>query len=129
MCRFIDTDYVPVAIVSTEVQPTGGYSIGAENSSVINDYGMKVAETARICNESKHIQTCRAVYTDTFEKFGIRYELFYYWFVTSACGGHPLSPPINSPDNIAHIKGITYLSDYGVIMVCLGGAKKRAIRY
>ena len=50
-------------------------------------------------------------------------------FCLLACGGHPLSPPINSPDNIAHIKGITYLSDYGVIMVCLGGAKKRAIRY
>ena len=50
-------------------------------------------------------------------------------FCLLACGGHPLSPPINSPDNIAHIKGITYLSDYGVIMVCLGGVKKRAIRY
>ena len=50
-------------------------------------------------------------------------------FCLLACGGHPLSPPIDSPDNIAHIKGITYLSDYGVIMVCLGGAKKRAIRY
>ena len=45
-------------------------------------------------------------------------------FCLLACGGHPLSPPINSPDNTAHIKGITYLSDYGVIMVCLGGAKK-----
>ena len=50
-------------------------------------------------------------------------------FCLLACGGHPLSPPIDSPDNIAHIKGITYLSDYGVIMVCLGGAKKRAIIY
>ena len=50
-------------------------------------------------------------------------------FCLLACGGHPLSPPINSPDNTAHIKGITYLSDYVVIMVCLGGAKKRAIRY
>ena len=50
-------------------------------------------------------------------------------FCLLACGGHPLSPPINSPDNIAHIKGITYLSDYGAIMVCLGGAKKRAINY
>ena len=82
LCRFIDTEYVPVTIVSTEVQPTRGYSVGAEKSSVINDYGMTVAETARICNESsKHIETCRAVYTDTFEKFGIWYEFFYYWFV------------------------------------------------
>ena len=50
-------------------------------------------------------------------------------FCLLACGGHPLSTPINSPDNTAHIKGITYLSDYGVIIICLGGAKKRAIRY
>ena len=35
---------------------------------------------------------------------------------------HPLSPLINSPDSIAHIKGLTYLSDYGVIRTCLGGA-------
>ena len=35
---------------------------------------------------------------------------------------HPLSPLINSPDSIAHIKDLTYLSDYGVIRTCLGGA-------
>ena len=78
---FIDTDYVPVTIISTKVQPTRGYSVGAENSSVVNGYVMPVAETAMICNESKHIETCRAVYTDTFEQFGIWYEFCYYWFV------------------------------------------------
>ena len=35
---------------------------------------------------------------------------------------HPLSPLINSPDSIAHIKDLAYLSDYGVIRTCLGGA-------
>ena len=46
-----------------------------------------------------------------------------------ALGGLPLSPPINSPDSIANIKGISTLSDYEVNRICLGGAKKRAIGY
>ena len=33
----------------------------------------------------------------------------------------PLSPQINSPDSTVLIKGLSYLSDYGVIRVCLGG--------
>ena len=81
LCRFIDTNYVPVTIVSTEVQPTRGYDLDTENSSGINDYGMTSTDAAKICNESKHIETCRAVYTDTFEQFGIWYEFVYYWFV------------------------------------------------
>ena len=35
---------------------------------------------------------------------------------------HPSSPLINSPDSIAHIKDLTYLSDNGIIRICLGGA-------
>ena len=39
-------------------------------------------------------------------------------------GGLP-SSSINSPDSIANIKGLSYLSDYEVIRVCLGGAMQR----
>ena len=35
---------------------------------------------------------------------------------------HLLSPLINSPDSKGNIKGLTYLNDYGVIRICLGGA-------
>ena len=34
----------------------------------------------------------------------------------------PLSPQINSPGCTAHMKGLTYLNDYGFIRTCLGGA-------
>ena len=37
-------------------------------------------------------------------------------------GGLPSLLPINSPDIIAHIKGLSYLSDYMVIRATLGGA-------
>ena len=36
-------------------------------------------------------------------------------------GGLPSLLPINSPDIIAHIKGLFYLSDYMVIRATLGG--------
>ena len=39
-----------------------------------------------------------------------------------ACGGLPSLLPINSADIIAHIKGLSYLSDYRVIRASLGGA-------
>ena len=39
-----------------------------------------------------------------------------------ACGGLPSLLPINSPDIIEHIKGLSYLSDYRVIRASLGGA-------
>ena len=37
-------------------------------------------------------------------------------------GGLPSLLPINSPDIIAHIKGLSYRSDYMVIRATLGGA-------
>ena len=37
-------------------------------------------------------------------------------------GGPPSLLSINSPDIIAHIKGLSYLSDYMVIRATLGGA-------
>ena len=37
-------------------------------------------------------------------------------------GGLPSLLPINSPDIIAHIKGLSHLSDYMVIRATLGGA-------
>ena len=37
-------------------------------------------------------------------------------------GGLPSLLPINSPDIITHIKGLSYLSDYRVIRASLGGA-------
>ena len=37
-------------------------------------------------------------------------------------GGLLSLPPINSPDIITHIKGLSYLSDYWVIRVSLGEA-------
>ena len=43
-------------------------------------------------------------------------------FALYACGGLPSLLPINSPDIIAHIKGLSYLSDYRVIRASLGGA-------
>ena len=43
-------------------------------------------------------------------------------FSLYACGGLPSLLPINSPDIIAHIKGLSYLGDYGVIRASLGGA-------
>ena len=43
-------------------------------------------------------------------------------FSLNACGGLPSLLPINSPDIIAHIKGLSYLSDYMVIRASLGGA-------
>ena len=36
-------------------------------------------------------------------------------FSLYACGGLPSLLPINSPDILAHIKGLSYLSDYRVI--------------
>ena len=39
-------------------------------------------------------------------------------------GGLPSLLPINSPDIIAHIKGLSYLSDYMVIRATLGGPFK-----
>ena len=81
LCRFIDTVYVPVTIVSAKIQQKSEYTVDAGNSSASSEYGMAVVETARLCNESKLIETCRAVYTETFEKFGIWYEFVYYWFV------------------------------------------------
>ena len=39
-----------------------------------------------------------------------------------ACGGLPSLLPINSPDIIEHIKGLSYLSDYRVIRASLGEA-------
>ena len=52
------------------------------------------------------------------ENYGIKDTLI----VLLAKTTHPLSPLINSPDSIGNIKGLTYLSDYGVIRICLGGA-------
>ena len=43
-------------------------------------------------------------------------------FSLYACGGLPSLLPINSPDIIEHIKGLSYLSDYRVIRAYLGGA-------
>ena len=43
-------------------------------------------------------------------------------FSLYACGGLPSLFPINSPDIIEHIKGLSYLSDYRVIRAALGGA-------
>ena len=43
-------------------------------------------------------------------------------FSLYACGGLPSLFPINSPDIIEHIKGLSYLSDYRVIRASLGGA-------
>ena len=40
-------------------------------------------------------------------------------FSLYACGGLPSLLPINSPDIIAHIKGLSYLSDYRVIRASL----------
>ena len=50
-------------------------------------------------------------------------------FSLYACGGLPSLLPINSPDIIAHIKGLSYLSDYRVIRASLGGAFQRVTRY
>ena len=50
-------------------------------------------------------------------------------FSLYACGGLPSMLPINSPDIIAHIKGLSYLSVYRVIIAFLGGAFERVTRY
>ena len=41
-------------------------------------------------------------------------------FSLYACGGLPSLLPINSPDIIAHIKGISYISDYRAIRAIPG---------
>ena len=43
-------------------------------------------------------------------------------FSLYASGGLPSLLPINSPDIVAHIKGLSYLSDYRVIRASLGEA-------
>ena len=43
-------------------------------------------------------------------------------FSLYACGGLPSLLPINRPDIIEHLKGLSYLSDYRVIKETLGGA-------
>ena len=56
---------------------------------------------------------CRINTVDSFKE--TRFSLY-------ACGGLPSLLPINSPDIIAYIKGLSYLSDYRVIRASLGGA-------
>ena len=53
---------------------------------------------------------------------GTRFSLY-------GLGGLPSLLPINSPDIIAHIIGLSYLSDYMVIRAPLGGAFYRETIY
>ncbi|XP_045163792.2 sex peptide receptor-like [Mercenaria mercenaria] len=84
ICRFIDTKYVPVKIVSasyldniTALQ----YNISDRSATVTditNSTGLYEMES--LCNNADGIETCRAVYTPIFENFKY-YEFCYYWFV------------------------------------------------
>ena len=64
-----------------------------------------------------------------------KYSMIIYFFLNDECaivketrfslyglGGLPSLLPINSPDIIAHVKGLSYLSDYMVIRATIGGA-------
>lgn len=85
-CRFIDTKYLPVKLVSIKswneamtseykhlnkpYSGNGSYSIAEMNKDTLSE----------ICRVSRGIETCRAVYNPVFGDFKF-YEFCYYWFV------------------------------------------------
>ena len=81
LCRFLDTEYVPVKIVSAHLNLTTGQNVATENSSQSNFSQISSFSGEEICNSTKALSTCRAIYTAPFESFGIWYEFYYYWFV------------------------------------------------
>ena len=81
LCRFLDTDYVPVTIIPVELGTSTGYTAAAENSSQALFEIIPSKTTEQMCNSSRAIHTCRAVYTEAFSSFGEWYEFSYYWFV------------------------------------------------
>ena len=83
LCRFLDTEYVPVKIIPVEIATSAGYTDTTENNSQIhiNKVPPTTVPVEQICNSSNEINTCRAVYTETFSRFGVWYEFCYYWFV------------------------------------------------
>lgn len=84
ICRFIDTDYVPVKIISTSqihnITRIVSY-INYTNSNVTNTPLMADSiDLHSVCDSIEGIETCRAVYTPFFADFEL-YEFCYYWFV------------------------------------------------
>lgn len=86
ICRFLDTDYIPVKLVSLKswseaarsehqfIKPTVSQNITYRN---LNNVKNTLSE---ICRYSKGVETCRAVYKPIFGDFQF-YEFCYYWFV------------------------------------------------
>ena len=77
----------------------------------------------------RHVSVCLCPIKRAPGLYGLKDKFTAFHFVLKetrfslyACGGLPSLLPINSPDIIAHIKGLSYLSDYRVIRASLGGA-------
>lgn len=86
ICRFLDTDYIPVKLVSiknwneaVEMSNLIFNQSGAKDTSHIS-VEMNKDTLKDICESSEGIETCRAVYKPVFGDFQF-YEFCYYWFV------------------------------------------------
>ncbi|XP_052819398.1 sex peptide receptor-like [Mya arenaria] len=90
LCRFFDTDYAPVKIVSStnaqsyfQLMNTSYTSFPEEEISeaIGNTTQYNITGALReICDMSKGIETCKAVYKPAFRDLKY-YEFCYYWFV------------------------------------------------
>ncbi|KAL4220830.1 hypothetical protein ACF0H5_019098 [Mactra antiquata] len=87
ICRFIDTEYVPVKIIpvsaayqyynTTLDEYHSNFTSGSDDDRSTSHPHVNMH---KLCKESEGIETCRAVYTPFFAKFE-GYEFCYYWFV------------------------------------------------
>ncbi|KAH3829203.1 hypothetical protein DPMN_131196 [Dreissena polymorpha] len=84
LCRFFDTDYMNVKIVSAEnvmemIRESKEHNF--ENVTVNVDFGQISKELLeQTCRSSKGHTSCRAVYKPFFRDFKL-YEFCFYWFV------------------------------------------------
>ncbi|XP_060584595.1 sex peptide receptor-like [Ruditapes philippinarum] len=84
LCRFLDTEYVPVKIIPStyfDNLTVWIHNVSEEMANAtINTIASDGYELDEFCNYVEGIETCKAVYTPVFGNFKY-YEFCYYWFV------------------------------------------------
>jgi len=87
LVRFLDTDYAPVKIVSSQNVARNFAMINKSLNSIPETDSLADAQAyvvkhalKEICQMSVGIETCRAVYKPAFRNFKY-YEFCYYWFM------------------------------------------------
>ena len=80
LCRFLDTDYIPIKLVSLKSWNEAHISVHVYQNISDNELKQVKDTLSEVCRLSNGVDTCRAVYKPYFGDLEF-YEFSYYWFV------------------------------------------------